>query len=332
MDNKVKHRIVGVVVIAVFLVILIPALIKNVIWKNETVSPFASTEGTAVMSEQSNGANMTQPQPRAESFQTSQIAHVSLDNPMIQAEPIASSNNSSQTNMAIAQEVPVPTATMVQTSVPTDVVQPRSASMAMAQPAISAVAQPAQVVVPEPVMTVATASTPVKAAPVVTSTMAPMSAPAPVSKPVVAAPAPKPVVKTSAPVVTPKPVPVVKKVVQKPVVAPKKVVITQQPAVVSVKQLSTPHAPKPVSAIAVGQKPVRTCLQMGAFSNADNAQSLVNSLKAKGFASATKEAITLPNGKMGQRVVMCQMMTRNEALAMRARVAQVTGTTPMIVK
>lgn len=78
MDDKVKHRIVGIVVIAAFLVILVPALIKNVVWNKENqMNQVYEQQATQVAARPASSEINETPQ----SFETSQIAQVSLDHP-----------------------------------------------------------------------------------------------------------------------------------------------------------------------------------------------------------------------------------------------------------
>jgi cell division septation protein DedD len=290
-DDKVKHRIVGVVVIAVFLVILIPVLYKNFIGSKEPAqegidkNPFAVSDNT----------------DHAKSFQTSQIAHVSLDSP--EASDLTVNDNMPENPAAGSIETaPVSTEGSAITSigdVPTE------------SPALVPVPEP--VASTAPISNVATTTTPVDTAPTVKTAPA-QSAPTAVSTPSateVVKVEPKPV---TAPVVTKKAVVVKPPIVKKPVVpvVKKRIVVTRKPVML--------------------QEKANYCLQMGAFSNAKNAEYVVNKLKTKGFYHAQLEPMTFPNGTTGQRVVACRVMTRAEALVMRARFAAIIGTTPIITR
>lgn len=105
MNEKVKHRIVGVIVIAAFLVIIVPAFIKNIGWQNEGAKNPQPFEAPA------NQALSKMP-VATETFQTSQIAHISLDHPVEPAKPLASVTTSAVPSTT--SDVPVTTATSPQ--------------------------------------------------------------------------------------------------------------------------------------------------------------------------------------------------------------------------
>ena len=252
MDDKTKHRIVGIVVIAAFLVILLPALFKNNFWgesgKVVEQQKYAQDERPVIDS--------TEPIPstasESENFQSSQIAQVSLEQ----------ANKLEEQPVAIASDEPVST----------PIAGSGAAVMSSSQQSLSVTS---------------------------TESTQPVAAPEPVAKPAMVTPPP------------PKPEPVVEK--PKPVVPPKPVVKTVQV--------------KKVTSVPL----VNVCFQLGTFANANNAQLLVGRLKAKGFFAAKTTLISLPNGKKVQRVSYCKSMARAEIVQARSKLAQMVGTTPLII-
>lgn len=170
MDDKVKHRIVGVIVIAAFLVIIVPALIKNVSVRD------GQPENQRLVSV-SSGVSQREP----ETFQTSQIAQVSLDHPTETGEMPAI--------QPMATSLPAPVAatssnTLPETStpVPAPVVAPAPAqpqpTPAQSQPAVKQMSKPAA---PAPAVTSVKKAAPktvtVVAKPVVKPVVKPIVAP-----------------------------------------------------------------------------------------------------------------------------------------------------------
>jgi cell division septation protein DedD len=258
MNDKTKHRIVGIVVIAAFLVILLPVLLKNGSNDEVKTSQYAPNERpvTAMVEPVSSASVESEP------FETSQVAHVSLDQPGYnesteQAMTSASSTVTTPSHDSMESMESIESSTSAQTTQPATVVQPA----------------------PQPV--------------------APPPQPQPQPKP---QPAPKPI---PAP---PKPKPVQKTVV-----------------------VAAPAKPKPVI-IKTTEQLTNVCFRLGTFSNPNNAATLVRRLKAKGFAETTAVTIVLPNGQTVKRVSYCKAMTRGEILRMRAKLALLVGTSPIVTR
>jgi cell division septation protein DedD len=255
MDDKTKHRIVGIVVVAAFLVILVPALFKNSFWGESS----KAVEETKYAQDERPVIDSTGPSastaPETENFQTSQIAQVSLDE----------ANKSEEQPLALTSESPASVQTPAENTATMDDSPPVASSAA---PAVSR--EPGKLVQP-------------------TATMAPE----PVAKPIVVKPAP------------PKPTPIVAQ--PKPVVPPK-------------------------PAVKADQKLMNVCFQLGTFSNASNAQSLVSRLKAQGFYTAKTTAVMLSGGKQVQRVTYCKTMSHEEMLQARAKLTSLVGTSPIITR
>lgn len=247
MNDKVKHRIVGVLVIAIFLVVIVPVFIKNLALHTQKaeepgMSPIAVVNTTVTPSAPSTPPVEVQ-RLEPEVFQSSRIAKVSLDHPAVPAQPLVHAVKAGEIR-------PLP--------------QPQPQIVAAVQPVIQPIVQQQNKIIPTVPM------------PVPANTVTSVSAAAPVPVVVV-----KPV---AAPVV-----PVVQKTAVAPVIA----------------KLA------PVSAPTTNTK--NYCVQLGVFSDAANAQRLVNQLHAQSFPSAKAIAITLPNQKTAQRVTVCKAMSPAEA-------------------
>jgi cell division septation protein DedD len=91
MNDKTKHRIVGVVVVAAFLVILIPALMKDESSETkQSETQYATIERPVTpMVEPVSSSSV---EVENESYQSNQVAHVSLDQPAANQQPLVSSN------------------------------------------------------------------------------------------------------------------------------------------------------------------------------------------------------------------------------------------------
>ena len=76
----------------------------------------------------------------------------------------------------------------------------------------------------------------------------------------------------------------------------------------------------------------RYCLQMGVFRNTENAQILIERLKAHNFNGATLTPVTLPNGVTVQKVSLCRKMTPQEARELRVRISRLLNTPIMVVR
>lgn len=294
MDDKVKHRIVGAVVIAAFLVILVPALIKKVSWHDDTA------ENKSMIA--SSMPAISTPQP----FETAQVAQVSLDNPTAPATTTAS----------------LPTDTTVNTIPEPVEPQPVITENGTAQPAALTTSATSL-----PTTTTTTTTTTVTPEPVASTTSAPEPTPTPTltSAPVVTTPSTTPLpapikAKTPAPVVTVKKTVAVTKTVPH---APVKVVKT-----VTVKKAVVIKKNPPV--IAAGTN--NYCLQMGAFANPENANLLVQRLKMHGFSSAHSTTMTLPSGITVHKVSLCKRMTPSEAVALRDRLILLSRTPIIVVR
>lgn len=282
MEDKVKHRIVGAVVIAAFLVILVPALIKKVSWHSETSENKSRIE--------SSMSAIEAPQ----SFQTSEIAQVSLDNPASQPSPTTQ----------------MPADTTVIASIPEPIESQAITAEGTAQPATATMA--------------ATPATPATAVlPTQTSTVAPepvaASAPMPIAPTVITAPPPAPVKAIMVkPVVTKKKVVVMKK--------------TAPLAPVKVIKITTVKKPIVVKNSPVTAGMNNYCLQMGAFANPTNANLLVQRLKAHGFSSAHSTTMTLPSGITVHKVSLCKKMTPADVIALRNRLMLLSNTPIIVVR
>lgn len=91
MNDKTKHRIVGIVVVAAFLVILIPALMKD-----ESSETKQTQIQTQYAPDERPVTAMVEPVSSSsvenESYESNQVAQVSLDQPAASQQPLASSN------------------------------------------------------------------------------------------------------------------------------------------------------------------------------------------------------------------------------------------------
>lgn len=251
MNDKTKHRIVGIVVIAAFLVVLLPALMKNGGNDDAEKAPkYASDERpVTAMVEPVSSASVEN-----ESFETEPVAHVSLDEPSYN-EPTQQATSSSVSSPSVASDNSVESMESIESSTPAQSTQP----VTTVKPATQPVAPPP----PQP---------------------KPQPAPKQKSKPV-----------------------------QKTVV------------------VTAPPKPKPV-VVKTTEALTKVCFRLGTFSNPTNAGALVKRLQAKGFAETTAVTVVLPNGQNVKRVSYCKAMTRGEILRMRAKLALLVGTSPIVTR
>lgn len=126
-DDKVKHRIVGVIVIAAFLVIIVPALIKNI----------------SVHEDKSAQQELLPYKGEMETFQTSQIAQVSLDHPNVPADTTLSASTNAIAQPVVTTTTATPVSAPVESLAPTAKPAPQSTPKPTAKPVPKPVYKPA---------------------------------------------------------------------------------------------------------------------------------------------------------------------------------------------
>ncbi len=154
MNDKTKHRIVGIVVIAAFLVILIPALMQNTVEQDSSFAGDGRETSESQKTETLESPQSTEP----ENFQTTPVAQVSLDqsssenlsqvSQLSEEQPsVEQTTNSTSAEAPLESAAqPVPEAMMEKASV----VEPQQESKPVVSPPPQATVARKKVVVPPP--------------------------------------------------------------------------------------------------------------------------------------------------------------------------------------
>jgi len=293
-NDKVKHRIVGIVVIVAFLVIIVPALVKNIGGHKETMENLKNNE---TQSQPVSSIPTLQTQETVQPFETAPVAQVSLDQAQNQTQIQTQAQTQTNTTVNAVTQTPV-------SDIPISQPEQESMPQTISEPETTNTTTAATIPEPEP-------------APVVKVVKV---KPKPIKKPVKIK-----VIKAKAKAKAKNII--VKKPVKKPVQENTK---NTENTVFIIEKMRTPHAPQQVTVIHNPSGNITYCLQMGAYANPANANSLVERLKAHGLYSAHTTAIQLPNGLTVHKVSLCKQLTPAQAIALRNELMQ-SFRTPVIV-